>query len=630
MSLDSAKSLVQVDFFEEKMDYKITYKELMELRKKYEDDNHFVAIAGNPMHIGYIESYVPQALKIFAYTILAMLVMFLMFFRSKRGMVMPVAAALISAIWGLGFLAMLNFNLDPLVVVFPFLIGAMAASHSVQVVKRYREEVLLHGEGKEACKKVITSLFVPGLAGVITDASGILIIAITPIDILYKITISCAFWAFGTVFIAFFLLPIIFSYFPIQTKPEKEGFLDRMLHGIGHFICRWGKIPILVVVLIVTIWGYFQQQKLPVGNVVPGSEILWPFHRYNVDAFRLIFNMPLLNPMYVVIEADRPYGQTATPLIREIIKFARYMSRTPNQRVMFVGSLNGPIPNFNRGIRETDPKWIFPPTIDDQLKCLWQVVYTTGSPGDWDKYISVDSKAANVVLFLRDKTADSLKEVIDRVNKFIKEESLAGQPLKATILDEETTFTFKYRLAGGTAGVQAGINETLLEYNSLTTLLAFIMCFGFVAFFFQSFVAAVFITLPLLTSTFLTQSFMTLMNPPIPLTTATLPIASVGMGLGVDYAIYIVGRIIEEYRDNKRELNDAIAIALGTSGKAVLYIGLTLICGLGFWSISKLMFQALMGLLLAIVLVINMFGAIFVVPSFIALFKPKFITSTRK
>ncbi len=89
-----------------------------------------------------------------------------------------------------------------------------------------------------------------------------MIIAITPIDLLYKITISCAFWAFGTIFIAFFLLPIIFSYFPVQTTPEKEGFLDRMLHGIGHFICRKGKIPILVIVLIVSIWGYFQQLKL--------------------------------------------------------------------------------------------------------------------------------------------------------------------------------------------------------------------------------------------------------------------------------------------------------------------------------------------------------------------------------
>jgi len=630
VSLDSAKALVQVDFLEQKMDYMVTFRELQELRKKYEDDNHFIAIAGNPMHIGYIESYVPQALKIFVYTILAMLFMFLLFFRSKRGMVMPVAAALISAIWGLGFLAMLNFNLDPLVVVFPFLIGAMAASHSVQVVKRYREESVKLGAGKEACKKVIASLFVPGLAGVITDSSGILIIAITPIDILYKITISCAFWAFGTVLIAFFLLPIIFSYFPIQTKPEKEGFLDRMLHGIGHFICRGGKIPILVVVLIVTIWGYFQQQKLPVGNVVPGSEILWPFHRYNVDAFRLIFNMPLLNPMYIVCEGDKPFTQMTPTVIRDVLKFARYMSRTPNQRVMFVGSLSGPIPNYCRSVRDSDPKWIFAPTVDMQLKMLQWVILTTGAPGAWDKYLDADQQRANIVLYLRDKTADSLKEVIDRINKFVAEESVSTKTVKDIVNKAETTFTFQYRLAGGTAGVQAGINETLVEYNGLTTLLAFIMCFGFVAFFFQSFVSAIFITLPLLTSTFLTQSFMTLMNPPIPLTTATLPIASVGMGLGVDYAIYIVGRIIEEYRDNKRELNDAIPLALGTSGKAVLYIGLTLICGLGFWSISKLMFQALMGLLLAIVLVINMFGAIFVVPSFIALFKPKFITSKRK
>ncbi len=102
VSLDSQKALIQVDFLEEQMDYTITFKELQDLRKKYEDDNHFVAIAGNPMHLGYIESYVPQALKIFAYTIIGMLVMFLIFFRTKRGMIMPVFAALLSAVWGLG------------------------------------------------------------------------------------------------------------------------------------------------------------------------------------------------------------------------------------------------------------------------------------------------------------------------------------------------------------------------------------------------------------------------------------------------------------------------------------------------------------------------------------------------
>ena len=40
--------------------------------------------------------------------------------------------------------------------------------------------------------------------------------------------------------------------------------------------------------------------------------------------------------------------------------------------------------------------------------------------------------------------------------------------------------------------------------------------------------------------------------------------------------------------------------------------------GLAFWAISNLMFQALMGLFLAIILMINMLGALFIVPSFIA------------
>ena len=159
----------------------ITFKELQALRKKYEDDNHFVAIAGNPMHIGYIESYVPGAIRIFGYTILAFLVLFYVFFRSTRGTIMPVFAALLSAVWGLGFLALMNFNLDPLVLVFPFLIGALTACHAVQVVKRYKEEVYHLGDTKVACKKIISSLFVPGVGGAITDSTGILIICITPI-----------------------------------------------------------------------------------------------------------------------------------------------------------------------------------------------------------------------------------------------------------------------------------------------------------------------------------------------------------------------------------------------------------------------------------------------------------------
>ncbi|MEI6125003.1 MAG: RND transporter, partial [Pseudomonadota bacterium] len=146
ISLDSKNALIMVDFFEEQIDYATCFKELQSLRKQMEDANHIIAIAGEPMHLGYIDSYVGDVVKILTYTVIAMMAVFFLYFRSKRGMILPVLAAGVSAVWGLGFLSLLKFNLDPLVLVFPFLIAAMAASHSTQVIKRYQEEAGLTGD----------------------------------------------------------------------------------------------------------------------------------------------------------------------------------------------------------------------------------------------------------------------------------------------------------------------------------------------------------------------------------------------------------------------------------------------------------------------------------------------------
>ncbi len=129
------------------------YKELKALREKYEDKNHIIAIAGEPLHLGYVDYYVKDVLKILACTVIAMMAVFFIYFRTMRGMFLPMLAATVSAIWGLGFLTLLKYNLDPLVLVFPFLIAAMAASHSVQVVKRYMEEAYITGEVRNSVQK---------------------------------------------------------------------------------------------------------------------------------------------------------------------------------------------------------------------------------------------------------------------------------------------------------------------------------------------------------------------------------------------------------------------------------------------------------------------------------------------
>ena len=654
VSLDSKKTIITADFFEEALDYDVCFKELKAIREKYEDKNHIIAISGEPMHLGYINSYIGDVLKVLGYTVIAMMLWFLFCFRTKRGMLIPIVAAAVSAVWGLGILSLEKFNLDPLAMVLPFLISAMAASHSAQVVKRYMEEAASLGSAGDAAKSVIRHLMVPALSSIITDAGGIIVIALVPIPILNKICIVCGYWAFVTIVIDMILVPILLSYMPVRAVQEKKGFLDRALYGSGRWMAAWGKWPILAVSAFLLVWGIMVSSKLTIGNNVPGSEIFWPWHRYNVDSFRITFAMPLLNPLYIIVESDRVQGIAHPRVLRDVNSFIRYMAQTPYMRVMFTLSILGQIPGRNQNVNDNDPNWRFIPSDDTQLMLLYRTVIDQGGPGAWDMYIDNEDMVANIMIFCRDKTEETISTVMGRVKDFIRNESVFGYraedvkrqgfdkfvywidglvrkpepplPDKPPIPD---TPVVHYRLAGGAVGVQAAINECLYMYSFWTFALAVLIVIVCVWVSYKSFIAAVLIMIPLLISNYLALSFMVLMNPPLPLTTATLPVSSVGIGLGVDYGLYLVSRIIEEYRISG-SIEESICIALGTTGKAIIFIATTLSIGIIFWFMSKMMFQALMGMLLAIILIFNMLGALFIVPSLLLVFKPKFIMKEYK
>jgi len=649
VSLDSKKTLITVDFFEEEIDYKTCFNEFKALRAKYEDKNHIIAIAGEPMHLGYIDSYVKDVLKILAYTVLAMMVLFFVYFRTKRGMLLPIIAAGVSAVWGLGFLSFLGYNLDPLVLVFPFIIATRAASHSVQIIKRFQEEAYRLGDVKKSCKSVIEHMFIPGIAGIITDAAGVIVIALCPIPILQKICLSCAFWAIATIVHAMILVPILLSYLPIRMIKPKEDMLGRRLKGTARWVVSWGKYPVVIVSSAFLIWGTFFLDDLDIGNTVPGSEVFWPWHRYNVDSFRLTFAMPMLNPLYVVVEGTELFAIGNPTVISDILDFSRHMQYTPDMRVLFSVSVLGSLPGRNQKMRDNDLNWRFVPSEGGQTRLMFRSIIYQAGPGSWDRYISPSAHKANIIVYCRDKTAETIKIVIDRVDDYIRNKSPFGKLEKDVQRQGFDKFIYwvdgffreqkppipekppvegvppvYWRVAGGTVGVQAGINEALELYQLWTFLIALLTVFIFCSISFRSFAGGLIVVFPLLLSNLLTFMFMIFNNPPLPLTTASLPVSAVGIGLGVDYGIYLISRIMEESRKHG-SIEEGIIIALGTTGKAIVFSASTLVIGICFWFMSKLMFQAIMGLLLAIILTFNMLGALIIIPSIIALLKPKFI-----
>jgi predicted RND superfamily exporter protein len=619
VSWDSKKTLIMVDFFEEELGeigYDAVYREFVKLQREMEDENHIINIAGEPVHLGYIRDLNRKVLAVLGGTILAMMVLLYLYYKSKRGMFIPVMTAAVSGIWGLGFMALVGYNLDPLIMVLPFLISLMTARHSMQLISRYLEEIENGVDVKTAAKTIISVMFFPGLTSIITDALGIALVAIAVIPVLTRIAIACTFWSIATVILSLFLTPLTLSYIKkskrleaqieaIKEKRAKVRLLDRFMVWLGYRIVGRGKWVVVAVTVVIVMVSFEYAKTIQIGDFFPGSSILWPWHRYNKDAFRITTNMPLLNPLYIVLEGEKGGFIAEGDTLREMNRFQRYMAK--QDRVMFISGIADKLPGFLMASNEDDPKWCHLPTEDSKLSFLYRHMVYSGEPGTWDRYVEPKDAMSNIIIYCRDKMPKTTESIIAAVKEYIKSHSQVKGG--------------KYLLAGGAVGVQAAVREEIAASQTLNLTLALLGVFFFCAINFRSITAGILLTIPLAISNIITFALMGAYH--IGLTVNTYPVSSIGIGLGVDYGIYFLGRLLEERKGN---LNEAIVTALRTNGRSVVMIATTLTVGLMLWVFSALKFQAEMGVLLAVLLLLNMLGALLLLPSMIAILKPKFIT----
>jgi hypothetical protein len=626
VSYDSKKSLIMVDFLEEDINYRTVFNELSRIRQHTEDGNHIISIAGEPMHMGYIDQLMNQVMIVLGITVCSIIIVLFIYYRNIRAAVIPVLSAAMSAVWGLGFMALAGFNLDPLMLVLPFLIALMAARHSMQCLSRYLEEYAQSQNMRTAAVTTIASMFPPGLTSIITDALGIALVAIAVIPVLTNIAVACSFWFIATVILSVIFTPLFLSFIPETERlrkhlrrvlvQEQQDYRDRLLSWIGRWVPRRGKWYVAAVTVAMTSIGLYYAQQITIGDFMPGSSILWPFHRYNKDAFRITFSMPLLNPLYIILEGeggnfdDEKGGGfvTQAATLREMNRFTRYMMQ--HDRVMFAMSIVNTVPRFLMSTYEDDPQCFHLPREDDALHFITRRLLHSGGPGTWDTYVDTEETYANIVVYCRDKMPKTIEGVFQHIQKYI-----AGNPGPPG---------GRYRLAGGAVGVQAAVREVIEEAQIWNLIFALGGVFLFCAIQFKSITAGLILTIPLAISNILTFALMGAYQ--IGLTVNTFPVASVGIGLGVDYGIYFIGRLREE-KEKGGTLAEAIYRAITTNGKSILQIATTITLGLVLWAFSSLKFQAEMGILLAILLFLNMLGALFLVPALICMLKPKFLTN---
>jgi hypothetical protein len=216
---------------------------------------------------------------------------------------------------------------------------------------------------------------------------------------------------------------------------------------------------------------------------------------------------------------------------------------------------------------------------------------------------------APILIFLNDHKAETLQEVIRVAEAFASEYNSEEMDVEFAASDKSY---IKFLLAAGNAGIESVTNIVIskAQYQMLALVYGVVSFLVFLTF--RSWRAVVCIIVPLALTSVLGQALMALLG--IGVKVATLPVIALGVGIGVDYGIYIYSKM-ETYLKRGMTVYEAYFRTLHTTGMAVAFTGFTLAIGVGTWIFSAIKFQADMGLMLTFMFLWNMLGALLLLPA---------------
>jgi uncharacterized protein len=615
VSLDMKATLVTLDFNGDNVDYTKAFAQIMALAKQAGGDGVQVRVVGEPILYGWVNHYFTETLQIFLVAVAALVALLLLITRTLHGTVLPLLAGAVSAVWAIGAARLMGFHLDPLVVVVAFLITAQAISNSVQLVARFDDEVARGiGSAAAAARASARNLFKPSTLAVVADAGCVLVVALTPIPLLQKISFIGTVWILTIFVSALVLTPVMLSFFrphkryihPLNITP----LLDAILALCARIVTtRWRYAVLGAAALAFALSGLYAF-NLKVGDANPGSPILWPDSSYNRDAARINGQFQGSDRMFVVVAGKKDGALREPSVLDGMSQFQKYMEAQPE-----VGgsiSLADILPQVKRVLREGNPMYLENGLSANENSELAFMFVSGSDPGDMNRYADADAKNGAVTLFFRDHQGETIRTAIARVRDYVAQHRLADA---------------EYQLAGGLVGVLAAVNEVILAGQIEAIALALLVLVVCCTVTYRSTVAGVFFMIPVLLSNALTFSFMAWQG--IGMNINTLPVVALGIGLGVDYTFYIVDGIREELH-HSTNVELAIVKSLAGAGRGVLITALTLITSVGLWHFSSLRLQADMGVLIALWLFVSAFSALFVMPALVQVFRPEFIVGSKR
>ncbi|WP_409281107.1 efflux RND transporter permease subunit [Pseudomonas defluvii] len=576
-------------------------KRLEEIRAKYNSPTIEINVVGFAKLVGDVVEGLNTVMLFFVVAFIITALLLWAYSRSLPLTIVALVVALLPVVWLLGLLPLLGLGIDPMSVLVPFLIFSIGVSHAVQMTNAWKQDVLAGSSSLQAARSAFCKIFIPGSLALLMNALGFAVIMLIDIPIVHELGVTACMGVMLMIITNKMMLPLIISHLSLGSSAR----VARPTHDAARHPLWWRlsalaeprpALVVFAISLVLLGFGVFKARELAVGDIGPGAPELRADSRYNQDNQRIIDSYSIgLDVLAVFLQTQGIDEACLNPGVMRAVEAFDFQMRNV-AGVQSVQSVAGMGKEMIAGNNEGNPRWSAIPGSSRGLQ-QGSMAYSPDSG-----LVTDGCKRMQILVFLNDHEGATVFHVVNEAKRIIAGIRAPG---------------VEFKLAGGNIGVMAASNEAVKRAE--VWMLAALFCS--VAFFclltFRSLRAVLCILVPMGIVAILCNALMAMLG--IGLKVATLPVMALGVGVGVDYGIYLYERIQHEMAEG-RDLRHAFYRAMCQRGTAAVFTALTMSIGVGTWAFAPLKLQADMGILLAFMFLVNVFGAIFLLPALAAWF----------
>lgn len=568
-----------------------------DIRNKYEEQGVKVHIVGFAKIVGDLIEGAKKVAIFFGLTVLIVSVLLFFYTRCIRCTLVPVVCAVLAAVLQAGMIYTLGYGLDPYSMLVPFLVFAIGVSHAVQLINGIKHRAMLGDNKFDSARYSFRILYGAALCALITDGIGFGILYVIRIGVLQDISIGAAI-GFPLLIVAVLVaMPLLMSYIgPSKAsvklqQAEEEGHEHPVWRLLTVFTTRSGALLLLIIVVVAAVAGVNYRKDLQIGDLDPGAPELRADSRYNQDNAFMVDNYSATNDLFVIMVETPIEGNSNYNMLVNMQLLQTQLEEL--EGVQSSVSMVNDITLLSAAFNEGNFKWSALPRNQMALDSLTTRIQVN--------IATLDGSLSLIKVFLDDHKATTLNRVVTLVEEFSA---------------EHNSENYRFIMGAGPSGIEAATNIEIKSAQTKMLMLVYGVVATLVLLTFRSVRGMIAIMVPLAITSLLCEVLMTYMG--IGVKVATLPVISIGVGIGVDYGVYIYSQMLA-FRKQGMELQEAYYNALKTTGKAVAFTGITLAISVCTWAFSPIKFQADMGILLAFMFIWNMVGALCVMPAMVYL-----------